>query len=173
MLDWFAHSTDLIALFIAVLGLMVSLITVLFSVRHSRLEAYTRMHELLVSPEVARGRRILFQTHAAHALPKPNEEGWDEINRSMAMYDTLGVYVRRHIVSERLVLGSWFHALCAIHDAADAWLAHRHATGHRNPWPSLTYLLDRAERYHSRQGCCTDTAMETIAVMPPVAETET
>ena len=59
MLDWLARNTDLVALFLAVVGLGVSLFTVWLSVRQARLNAYTRMHEMLVSPETARGRRIL------------------------------------------------------------------------------------------------------------------
>jgi hypothetical protein len=26
----------------------------------------------------------------------------------------------------------------------------------QNPWPNLHWLLDRAEEYHVKQGCCTD-----------------
>jgi hypothetical protein len=156
MLDWLARNTDLVALFLAVLGLGVSLFTVWLSVRQSRLDAYTRMHEMLVSPETARGRRILFLAHGHGNLPEPGDADWDSINQSLAVYDTLAVYMRRKIVSERLVLSAWFHPLTAIHEPADAWVKHRASFGVRNPWPNLTWLLDRAEQYHVKQGCCTD-----------------
>jgi hypothetical protein len=155
MFDWLGQNTDLVALFLAVVGLVVSLLTVWISVQQARLGAYTRMHEMLISPETAKGRRILFQTYGK-TLPAPGDEAWDAINQSLAMYDTLGVYVRRKIVSERLVLSAWFHPLCAIHEPAQAWVDHRARHGVRNPWPSLTWLLDRAERYHAKQGCCKD-----------------
>ena len=70
MLDWLARNTDLVALFLAVVGLGVSLFTVWLSVRQSRLDAYTRMHEMLVSSETARGRRILFLAHAQNAAAR-------------------------------------------------------------------------------------------------------
>jgi hypothetical protein len=153
MSEWLGQNTDLIALFLAVVGLCVSLVTVWLSVHQARLNAYTRMHEMLISPETARGRRILFQTYGK-TLPAPGDEGWDAINQSLAMYDTLGVYVQRGIVSKRLVLSAWFHPLCAIREPAQAWIAHRSGHGVRNPWPSLNWLLDRAESHHTKQGCC-------------------
>ena len=156
MLDWLASNTDLVALFLAVVGLGISLFTVWLSIRQSRLDAYTRMHEMLVSPEPARGRRILFLAPAQEQLPEPGDADWDAINQSLAVYDTLAVYMRRRIVSERLVLSAWFHPLTAIHGPADAWVRHRAEYGVRNPWPNLHWLLDRAERYHAKQGCCTD-----------------
>ena len=159
MLDWLARNTDLVALFLAVVGLAVSLFTVWLSVRQSRLDAYTRMHEMLVSSETASGRRILFLAHANNQLPEPGDADWDAINQSLAVYDTLAVYMQRKIVNERLVLSAWFHPLTAIHAPADAWVQHRARHGVRNPWPNLTWLLERAEQYHAKQGCCTDVAV--------------
>lgn len=156
MLDWLSRNTDLVALFLAVLGLAVSMFTVWLSVRQSRLDAYTRMHEMLVSPETARGRRILFLAYASNQLPEPGDADWDTINQSLAVYDTLAVYMRRRIVSERLVLSAWFHPLSSIKEPAEAWVRHRAEHGVRNPWPHLAWLLDRAEQYHARLGCCTD-----------------
>jgi hypothetical protein len=169
MFDWLARNTDLIALFLAVVGLAVSLVTVWLSVRQARLNAYTRIHETLISPETAMGRRVLYQAYEKQALPAPGDADWDAINQSLAMYDTLGVYVRRRIVSKRLVLGAWFHALCAINEPARAWVDHRAAHGVRNPWPSLTWLLDRAERYHTKQGCCTAPDQPLPRTPPEVA----
>ena len=101
MLDWLDQNTDLVALFLAVVGLGVSLFTVWLSIRQARLDAYTRMHEMLMSPETARGRRILYLAHAQDNLPEPGDADWDAINQSLAVYDTLAVYMRTKIVSER------------------------------------------------------------------------
>jgi hypothetical protein len=156
MLDWLARNTDLVALFLAVVGLGVSLFTVWLSVRQSRLDGYTRMHETLITPEMARGRRILFQAYEQGRLPVLGEDDWDAINQSLAMYDTLGLYTRRKIISKPLVLNGWFHPLTAIHEPAAAWEKHRAAQGVRNPWTNLQWLLERAEKYHLKQGCCQD-----------------
>src|SRR5690349_11846974 len=88
MLDWLSQNTDLVALFLAVLGLALGLFTVWLSVHQARLGAYTRMHEMLIAPETARGRRILFIAHDRNELPEPGDEAWDTINQSLAMYDT-------------------------------------------------------------------------------------
>ena len=114
MLDWLARNTDLVALFLAVVGLGVSLFTVWLSVRQARLDAYTRMHEMLVSSEIARGRRILFLAHDQGKLPEPGDADWDAINQSLAVYDTLAVYMQpkdrqRAARPERLVPSSDRH----------------------------------------------------------------
>lgn len=158
---WIGENKDLLALILAVVGVTVSLVTVRLSIRQARLNAYTCIHELLVSPEVARGRRLLFQASHAGKLPKPYDPGWDEINQSLAMYDTLGVYVRRRIVSKKLVLESWHHPLANIREPALAFLAHRRGQRVRNPWPSLLTLLDEAARYRSNAGCCVPDAEPT------------
>ncbi|MGA9101857.1 DUF4760 domain-containing protein [Aeromicrobium sp.] len=158
MLDWLDQNTDLVALFLAVVGLGVSLFTVWLSIRQARLDAYTRMHEMLVSPETARGRRILYLAHAQNNLPEPGDTDWDSINQSLAVYDTLAVYMRKKIVSEPLVLSAWFHPLSAIRGPAEAWVQHRALHGVRNPWPNLAWLLERADQYHTKQGCCTEPA---------------
>jgi hypothetical protein len=77
---WVGENKDLLALILAVVGVTVSLVTVGMSIRQARLNAYTRIHELLVSPEIAKGRRMLFLASAADALPEPGDPGWDEIN---------------------------------------------------------------------------------------------
>jgi hypothetical protein len=158
MLDWLDQNTDLVALFLAVVGLGVSLFTVWLSIRQARLDAYTRMHEMLVSSETARGRRILYLAHAQDNLPEPGDADWDTINQSLAVYDTLAVYMRKKIVSEPLVLSAWFHPLSAIRGPAEAWVQHRALHGVRNPWPNLAWLLERADQYHTKQGCCTEPA---------------
>ncbi|MGZ5410644.1 MAG: hypothetical protein ACXWDJ_11665, partial [Aeromicrobium sp.] len=79
MFSWLGQNTDLVALFLAVVGLLVSLLTVWISVQQARLSAYTRIHEMLISPETAKGRRILFQTYGK-TLPAPGDDAWDAIN---------------------------------------------------------------------------------------------
>jgi hypothetical protein len=152
MLDWLAQNTDLVALFLAVVGLGVSLFTVWLSIRQARLNAYTRMHELLISADVSGGRRLLHIAHSKGTFPEPGDADWTSINQSLAVFDTLGVYMRRKIVSERLVLSAWHHPICMIREPSEAWLRHREAHGVSNPWPSFTWLLDRADRYHARHG---------------------
>jgi hypothetical protein len=157
---WVGENKDLLALVLAVIGLLVSLNTVRLSVRQARLNAYTRIHELLVSPEIAKGRRMLFLANAANALPEPGDPGWDEINQSLAMYDTLGVYVGNRIVSRKLVLESWHHPLTDIRGPALAFLEHRRGHRVRNPWPSLRTLLDEAAGYRSKADCCASAEAE-------------
>lgn len=154
MFDWLSQNTDLVALLLAVMGLALGLFTVWLSVHQARINAYTRMHETLISPDASGGRRKLFMAYEVNNLPEPGDEDWGAIDRSMATYDTLGVYVKRRIVPKKLVMSAWFHPLSNIAEPARAWVEHRKAHGVKNPWPSLGWLLDQAERYHEKQGCC-------------------
>ncbi|QLQ16092.1 MAG: hypothetical protein HZY73_11035 [Micropruina sp.] len=52
---------------------------------------YQRLHEALVDPAAARGRRKLFMAARLMEFPAPDHSDWDEVNYSLALYDTLGV----------------------------------------------------------------------------------
>src|SRR4051812_3153977 len=53
----------------------------------ARVATFQRMHEMLVDPKAARGRRLLFLAHTKGDFPALGEERWDEINYSLALYD--------------------------------------------------------------------------------------
>jgi hypothetical protein len=109
--------------------------------------AYQRIHELLVDPKAAAGRRRLFQAASAKNFPALGEDGWDEINYSLALYDTLGGYVSREQVDEDVVLDAWHHPLVNIADPVRQFMAHRQAQRVYQPWAHLMGLLTEAEQY--------------------------
>jgi hypothetical protein len=59
------------------------------NIRLTQAATYQRIHELLVDPKAAAGRRRLFQQQEERNFPELGEEGWDEINYSLALYDAL------------------------------------------------------------------------------------
>jgi hypothetical protein len=147
VLDWFAANKDLIALLISLLALVIGLATVLIAVRQARLDTYARMHEALVQHTAAHGRKLLFLAWKDDQFPNTQEEDWDQINHSLALYDTLGTYVRRRLVPRRLVLAAWHKQLLAIEKAAEAFQQHRRSLGISQPWVGLGYLFQKALRY--------------------------
>jgi hypothetical protein len=113
----------------------------------AKMAAYQRIHELLVDPKAAAGRRRLFQAAEAKKFPALNEAGWDEINYSLALYDTLAGYVYREQVDENVVLDAWHHPLVNIADPVRKFMAHRKTQKVNQPWAHLMGLLTKAEQY--------------------------
>lgn len=127
----------------------------------AKMAAYQRIHELLVDPKAAAGRRRLFQAARAKNFPALGEDGWDEINYSLALYDTLGGYMYRGQVDEDVVLDAWHHPLVNIAGPVREFMAHRQAQKVQQPWAHLMDLLSKAEQYQCR--CPTDAASNTKA----------
>jgi hypothetical protein len=113
----------------------------------AKMAAYQRIHELLVDPKAAAGRRRLFQAARANKFPALGEDGWDEINYSLALYDTLAGYVSRGQVDEEVVLDAWHHPLVNIAGPVRDFMAHRQAQRVQQPWAHLMGLLTKAEQY--------------------------
>ena len=113
----------------------------------ARVTTYQRIHELLVDPKAASGRRRLFQAARANRYPSLGEEGWDEINYSLALYDTLAGYVARGQVDEAVALDAWHHPLANIAPAVRGFMAHRHGENVRQPWAHLMSLLAKGEKH--------------------------
>jgi hypothetical protein len=122
---------DLLALIVSLIALVVSILTTRQNLKATRqiaqdaahhqqamtrVATYQRIHELLVDPKASSGRRRLFQAARAKKYPALGEEGWDEINYSLALYDTLVGYVHRGQVDESVVLDAWHHPLANIAD---------------------------------------------------------
>lgn len=113
----------------------------------AKMAAYQRIHELLVDPKAAAGRRLLFQAARAKKFPALGEEGWDEINYSLALYDTLAGYVSRGQVDEDVVLDAWHHPLVNIAGPVRQFMTHRQIQRIQQPWAHLMGLLTKAEHY--------------------------
>jgi hypothetical protein len=111
---------------------------------------YQRIHELLVDPKAAAGRRRLFQAEKAGCYPAIGENSWDEINYSLALYDTLGGYMNRDQVDGTVVLDAWHHPLANIAKPVREFVAHRRQQGVNQPWAHLMDLLSKAEAYECR-----------------------
>ena len=146
--EWVAHNKDLLALLISLLALLVGLATTVIALlaarRQAQRDTYARMHETLVAPSVAQGRRKLFVGYREGRFPTFSEPGWDEINQALALYDTLGTYYHRQLVPQDLLLAAWHHPLKAVTQPAKAFVAHRQALDIRQPWPMLDELLEAA-----------------------------
>jgi len=152
---WIADNTEILALVVAVAAVVASLFTVLIQRRQQRLDAFRQIHELLITPELQRGRRLVFKAMVDNQLPDSQSDDFAIMNRAIGMYDTLGTYLAKGIVPRKLVLEIWHHALREIRPGARMVAAHRAGP---LPWPHLWLLLDDADKYRSKLSCCTTPA---------------
>lgn len=115
--------------------------------RAAQAESYQRLHEALVDPAAARGRRKLFMAARVMEFPAPDHSDWDEVNYSLALYDTLGGYIFQSLVDEETVMRAWHHPLQNIREPVVAFMAHRARNGIQQPWSFLLDLLHKATLY--------------------------
>jgi hypothetical protein len=156
---WWSQNKDLLAFAVSLIALGLSVWSTRKTVARgeastraslerseamARTSTFQRMHEMLVDPKAARGRRLLFLAHKNGNFPALGEQRWDEINYALALYDTLGGYVKNGQVDEDLVLTAWHHPLVNIAEPVRAFMAHREANDVRQPWAYLHDLLRRA-----------------------------
>lgn len=126
----------------------------------ARVATYQRIHELLVDPKAAAGRRRLFQAAGANNFPRLGDPGWDEINYALALYDTMAGYVARGQVDRAVVMDAWHHPLANIAAPVRAFMTHRRGENVRQPWAHLMDLLAEAERHPCSCPPIRDTANE-------------
>jgi hypothetical protein len=70
VVSWFAQNKDFVAIVIAWLALLVSLGTVLVQRRQQQLEAYRRICDILLSPDIHRGRWALIDVGRTRKIPR-------------------------------------------------------------------------------------------------------
>lgn len=177
MMDWLQivlsslgpmEPKDWLALTLAGLALLVSLVVAGYTVRSERkmamMATYERIHEHLVEAHTATGRRALFLHAPTSNFPMSRSSDhdvacdcgqepdlWDVMNSAIAWYDTLATYYRQREVPRRVVLRAWYHPLIAIRPHVYRFLDHRARQGIDQPWDALQSLLELCLWY--RCGC--------------------
>jgi len=149
---------DLIAIVVAAVAVALSLTTVIIQRRQQQRDAYRQIQDVLMSEEIQRGRWMIIAIGLGD-LPFPERYSTDFylLNRTLGIYDTLAMYVRRKVVPRTWVLDMWHHPLHHMRPGAEK-LARRHRELGLawTPWPELWPLLEQAENYRTAPGCCTD-----------------
>lgn len=174
--NWWVANKDLLALGISLAALVWSVLSTRHTIRRSeamtrqtmdrteniahetsrnnahmaRISTYQRIHEMLIAPEAAKGRRLLFIGHRKGKFPSLGMRGWDEINYSLALYDTLGGYVHHNQVDEDIVLSAWHHPLQNIAEPVRMFMQHRKKHNIQQPWAYLHQLISLAQYYECR-----------------------
>jgi hypothetical protein len=155
-MNWFQSSKDLIAIALAVLAVVVSLITVISQRRQAQREAYREIYTTLMSDDLHQGRWLIRNISKTHVLPE-DELDIRLIYRTLGVFDNMAMFVRRRVVPPKWVLEVWHHPLNEMRDGAG--IIRRNAIDAKEssaaaPWPQLWILLDKAQNYHSTLPCC-------------------
>lgn len=149
--DWKSTLADNIVAYsslgIALASLAVSYWVIRQNRQLSQQANYTRIHELLVDHKAASGRRRLFVAETEDAFPSIGESGWDEINYSLALYDTLGAYVKNGLVDREMTLAAWHEPLLRIARPAQLFVDLRSNGQSRPVWSFLSYLVNEAAEF--------------------------
>jgi hypothetical protein len=132
-----ARFKDLIAIAVAAVAVVLSLTTVINQRRQQQRDAYRQIQDVLMSEDIQRGRWMVVAIGLGD-LPFPERYSADFylLNRTLGIYDTLAMYVRRKVVPRTWVLDMWHHPLHRMLPGAEK-LARRHRELGLTwtPWP--------------------------------------
>jgi hypothetical protein len=153
-MDFFARSKDLLAIGIAVVAVILSVVTVLIQRRQQREHAFQQIHEILMTPEHQHGRWLMWTIAESGRLPDQGSPDYYLINRTLGMLDLLAQYAREGVVPRRWVLERWHHPLQQMAVAVRLLVDERVAVARWRPWPDLGWLIRETATYRSSLGCC-------------------
>ena len=77
--------------------------------------------------------------------PERDSREWDEMNRALAMLETLAMYIEKKIVDRDLAMESWWHAFRRIRGPAEQFMNLR--GDDYVIWPHLRAMFREAETY--------------------------
>lgn len=141
-----------ISLAVALLALTINGASFRDRRRQDRRDLFLKMHERLVEPEIQEGRRLLFElvhTDADAGRLRVNEPNlYQLINRSLAMFDILAMYVERGYIDRDVALSEWGHSLARTFRQAEPFMRDRFAEQTWKAWPHFRSFSSSAIAWH-------------------------
>lgn len=129
-------------------ALLLSMGAFYFNWKKSKQDTFLSIHEKMVTSDLQEGRRLLFtkikNSEDVERLFKENPEGYQKVNRALAMYDVLGVYVKRGYIFEDWVLEEWGSGLAKAGEPGKLFIEHRSRQGIPSTWPNFIELSRKA-----------------------------
>ncbi|MFK0040773.1 hypothetical protein ACIQTW_13140 [Paenarthrobacter sp. NPDC090517] len=135
---------DWATLALACAAFLVSSGALYFNWIRAKQEAFLDIHDKLIELGVQEGRRLLYTKikgpNDPARLSEESPEEFDKINRALAMFDVLGLYVRRRYVFRSWVMNEWGANLAGAWPQAQHFIAHREKQVGREAWPNYKRL---------------------------------
>jgi hypothetical protein len=140
---------------IAVVSIILSAIAVTFSFivlidgrRRNKRDAFLNIHEHLISEDQYRGRQLLLsQTFDDATIENLTLSDRANISRAMAMYDLLGLYLRRDYLIKDDVIEMWGNAAYRAWLKAQPFVERRTRRTGIPAYQNFRYPADLGERY--------------------------
>jgi hypothetical protein len=157
-MNWSQSSKDLIAIAIAALAVVVSLVTVILQRRQAQRAAYREIYTTLMSDDLHRGRWLIRNMSMSEAPVIPKDElDFRLIYRTLGVFDNMAMFARRRVIPVKWVLEVWHHPLKEMRKGVE--IIRQNAIDAKEssaaePWPQFWILLDKAETYRSTLPCC-------------------
>jgi hypothetical protein len=155
-MNWFQSSKDLLAIIIAMLAVIVSLVTVVMQRKQAQRAAYREIYTTLMSDDLHRGRWMIRRISKDSDIPK------DELNvrllyRTLGVFDNMAMFAHHKVIPLKWVLEVWHHPLNEMYEGVETLRKNakeRNGSSAAEPWPQLWILLDKVQSYHSTLPCC-------------------
>lgn len=122
-------------------ALIVAVATYRFSAVKSKKDLFVTLHQSLIAPEVQEARRTLMAAKQASDVAELEDSKRREVNRALALYETLAIYTADGSVSKREVWQVWGSTILR-QSYKIKWFidAREDAEGYRS-WPYLEILI--------------------------------
>jgi hypothetical protein len=144
--------TATVSIFISVAALVFSFLVFFDSRRKDKRDLFLKMHQLMISDDIARGRYLLFEKVAdGDSVEQLTDGEYRDINRALATYNAMGLYVKNKYVRERDVMDLWANPIYRAWHTAQPFIAHRTQFQGYRPWRYFDILALKAERELSRK----------------------
>lgn len=102
---------DWAAFYLALFAFLLSLASFFYNHLKAQREAFLDIHEKMIAIDIQDGRGILYNDIESRAdverLKQENPEGFQKVNRAIAMYDVLAMYASRGYLPRQLILEEW------------------------------------------------------------------
>ncbi|MEU5341445.1 hypothetical protein AB0H18_11525 [Streptomyces sp. NPDC020766] len=159
----------MLSITISTIAVILSLISLFVSRRKDQRDVFLKLHELLISPDLQNGRRVLFELHArAGRIEDLSEPDYASANRALSALDAAGLYCHKKYVSEKEILDLWAPSLTRMKYASRSFLEHRDAFSPGIPtWPYYRRLADNAEDHLRSRGIDIEQFVAPVASRPP------
>jgi hypothetical protein len=138
-MGWFSQVKDLIGIMIATFAVILSLTTVLIQKKQQQRDAYRQVYDVLMSPELHRGRWTIVDIGKGMKIPGRDSTEFFLVYRTLGVFDALATYTRHRIVPRSLVLKVWRHPLLDMREGAEIV---RRCHEDWKPWTDLWWLFD-------------------------------
>jgi hypothetical protein len=142
-----------VSVIISVSALSFSFAVFLDNRNRDRRDIFLKMHELLISDDLQRGRYVLFQKITDEgSIERLTDGEWQDVNRALSTFNALGLYMVNRYVREQDVMDTWAHNICTAWKAAKPFISYRERLQGYPAWMYFAILADKAQQHLIHKG---------------------